>query len=461
MVTFRDDFDRANADLDGSNSWQVIGETDTTAGILEILNRYVTNSLAAVPGYAAQEASANAPTGTDQKVEATVTSSEEGASTYVRIGVGGETVPSSQEWDDRGRMAFLELAYAANGVRTLSLKHRVGSATSETTLATLTMVAAGAVKQEGYYGELIDDGALNTLQHLRFIVTAQDYGLKLQGYVNNLDDDHPTIEAELRSDYDVGPGFTETFGYWWFELSPTNTANALVLTDFSAEDYTITDRVAVSKREYYPRVDEVLSRVKRRFASSNQDFDDFELIEMIADETEQIILAMGDEAWFLIIQETLSLSTDSDGFATLPSYVERALYIERSGTFSPASWAFSHHDSNGDLVIRLDIAREPSTNNFRVRYIQRWIRPQFPADRLPIPKQHIETVVYATCRTLAAIKERSPTLEQSFERLYQQRLLAMHKEKCRHTNQMRIRMQPRRRAQPPPFGVRNPAFRRF
>ena len=461
MVTFSDDFDRADQDLDNVNSWQTIGENDATTGVLEIKSRFVTNTLAGVAGYAAQEAAATAPDTTDQKVAAYVTSGEEGASTYARIGVGGETVPGSQEWDDRGRMAFVELAYRSDGERVLAIKHKVGAATAETTLATLTMVAAGTVVQEGYYGQLLDDGALNSLQHLRFIVTAHEWGLQLAAYVNNDDDDHPTLEARLQSDWDVGAGFTETYGYWWFELSGAS-AETVVLTQFAAEDYTIADRVVVEKKPYWPKVSEVIERVRRRFGqTADINFDDFTLIEMAADALEEIVLQMGDEPFFLIIQETFTITVDAEGFATLDAKIERPLYIERIGDKRPQSWSLEYLDSAGNVVVRLNVAQETSNTSFYVKYIQRFVRPAFPDDVLPIPKRHIMAVVYAVCRELAGEQERSPQLEATFERRYQERLLSMKREQSRYWRQGRHRLRPRRRATAEPFSHPNPKYRRF
>lgn len=462
MVTFLDDFDRANADLNGSNGWAVIGETDGQAGVLEIVNRYVATSLAGVGGYAAQEVSANAPTGTDQEVSAFVTSSEEGSDIYARIGVGGETIPGSQEWDDRGRMAFVELAYEASGARTLRIKHRVGSESAETTLATLTMVASGTVVQSGYYGQLIDDGALNALQHIRFVVTAQGYGLKLAAYVNNDDDDHPTLEAQLRSDYDVGTGFTETYGYFWLELKST-TSGAVVLTQFAGQDYTLPGgSVQVALRADWPTVEEVIGRIKRRYGNSvDVNLDDFTLTEMIADVWEQVALELGDQAWFLIAQDTFTLTTDTDGYTTLPAKVERPLYIERVGDKRPQTFTFSYFDSAGQAVIRMNLSQETNTTSYYIRYMQRAVRPQFPTDQIPIPDKHTMVIVYGVVRELAGEQERSPALEQTFERRYMERMLAMKKEQSRYNRQTRTRLRPRRRAVAMPYEHPDYSWRRF
>lgn len=462
MVEFADDFDRTPGDLEGNNGWGVVGSNDLKNGVLEIRDRYVTNTAAAVAGIASQNNAGTQPTTRDQRVTAFVSSSEEDSSTYVRIGIGGQSSVGGGTFAERARMAFIELQYRPNGERILSLITKVEGATVETTLASIVMVASGGIPQAGYYGGLLDGGALNTLQELRLIVTQEEYGLKLQGYANNLDDDKPTIEGQLRSDFAVQAGVIGQFGDFWMELSPTNTVGALVVALFTGADYVIPDRVEAIQKDYYPTVGEIADRVTRRFTGGTSiQFEEFEMVEYISDEVEQIIMEMGDEAWFLIIQEQLTIDYDDEGFATLPGKVERPLWIERIGDKRPQSWAYQYHDSAGNVVIRLNASQETSNIEFFTRYLQRWIRPQFLTDKIPIPKKHIETVVYAVCRTLAATRERSQALEATFERLYMSRLTMMKREQARFNRQARFRLRPRRRAMSEPFSHPNPKYRRF
>ncbi len=180
MATFTDDFQYANGAIETatSSAWLAIG--DGTSVDVDILQNAATNADAVAARAIFQTTVAATAS---QSAAAWVVSTEEGTDAYVDIGVAAAKTPSSFAADVLG--IYARLLWNSNGVRTLSIRHKLRNG-SDTELASVNLVTAGGVEAPGYEGTLHAAGALDELQHLRLIVTEEDYGLGVRAYVNEL-----------------------------------------------------------------------------------------------------------------------------------------------------------------------------------------------------------------------------------------------------------------------------------
>jgi len=444
MTSFQDQFNRADADLDGENGWDVIASDDVEAGRLELINRTAQND-DAVAAVAFQETSA--PTTNEQEVSGYITSTAEATENFIDLIINGA---HDTTYTDRKAGVVCRLSWLANSERKLEiLQEDISAANYSTyTAATLTMVNAGGTVQTGYHGHLIGDGAVDTLQHVRLVVREKDYGLEASVYVNSGDDDRPTLVAQLRTDLVTAVG---TAGHWGFAMGAA-VANTLILAEFQGKDYAPGIAVDSVLKSNHPSLLELRDRVKRKFSKgANTDLDNQYVDDIIGEEVEQIVLSLGDNPWFLIRKGNLTLTIDGDGFATMPSYVESVLKIERQNRKMMSTFTFETLESDGDVTIRLSTEREATGEVHIVTYIQRWERMDKPDDLCVIPRKHDGLVVYAACARIAGTGDRLPGLEQAFARGAEAKLAMLKKEQSRYFRMTKTRLRPRRRAVALPY----------
>ncbi len=464
MATWQDKFDRANSDLVGSYGWEAINSSTVGTGVLQVKQQYCTHTNGGPGGYGflSDTSDGNAavlPASASQEVSAWIGCTREGSTSKVEIGINGNY---NATYASIGLGVFARFEWKANNERVLSIYHRLGNTlssgeTSDTELATLTLVDNAGTVQENWKGFLVDNGAVNALQNMRLVVSAEDQGIAVRAYLNNTDDENPTLEAYLRSDLVIVDSSNFPYGQWWIYVGGDSSNNDVTyIAEISAQDYilggrsTTADRKESTIRGDHPTLRELRERVIKRFSGSSEtDLSDFEVDELVRDEVEHLLNVLGDQAVFLIRHEELSVTMDSEGHVTLPDYIERLYSMEPNGQRRPADWAFDHYDSNGNLVIRMNPRRE-ADGVYLAQYLQRWERMSFDDDQCPVPRRHAETIILAACRTLAQTRERSMALAQSYDALYQSRLIATQREMARHWRQRKIRLRPARRAVAPP-----------
>lgn len=463
MTTFQDKFDRAHAlELNNSNGWFTIGDDDQTTGVIHHYAGTAANEDGAESAAAFQ--TGTLPTTGEQEISAWMTATVEHPSSTISIGIGG-LLGNTPAWADIHHGVYAQMDWESGGQRTIKLKQEIRDGLDETaslvetvTLATLELVADGGTPATGIRGGMLEDGAVGILQHVRLIVRATEYGLQVCGYVNNSDDDRPTVQALLRSDLDSPTG--TSFGQWWFQFGANGEANSQQIAEFSGRDYTLVGvgERAVLKREDHATIHDLTERVKRKLSGGSVELTDFELREYIADTIENVMNELQGAPWFLLRQAEYSLTTDSEGYATLAADIERPLNIERKGQRRPAHWAFSHYDDSGDCVVRLDFHHESSSATYLIQYLARWQRADHPTDLCVIPKRHTTAVVYGVCREIAATRERSTAMTTNFDALYKAALVALKRDQAKQSQQRMLRLRPRRRAVAQPFHSPSPRY---
>jgi hypothetical protein len=416
MATFTDDFDQADGDLDGQGGWQVLAETGTDAGI-EVFKRYATNSSGAAAAAAYQSGTgAVLATTTSQQIAAMVTSLVEHAGAKVSLGVGGALSDDQGDpvvFGDRTLGIRASLQWAPDGERVLRIEW--GYEGSLKTLAILTLVAQGSVPQSFANGHLIGDGALGAMQHLRLVVTPVDGGLRCAAYLNQPNDELPTLQALLRSDWVPSP--SHAFGHWFFEFAESGTARALVVSELAASDYAMVDRRDTRLRFDGPTVAELKRSAELMLQGLNHSTDDAVWIEYAGQTIDEILTRLGDLALFA--QRTES-SSALDGFgpddlwvAVLPPYANRLIEI-RDAFDEQIGWEGLTDATDGSRRIRLLSTAGP----FALTFALRGLRPSRMDDAIAVPREHAECVAAGIGLRIAAGergREFTARLEGRFE----------------------------------------------
>jgi hypothetical protein len=444
MTSFQDKFGRADGDLDEDNGWNVIAATDVEAGQLEIKNRHVTNTTVNAPA-AFQET--EAPTTNEQEVSAWITSTAQGTNNYIDLIINGAHATA---YGNRSAGVKARLHWDADSARTLSIFQEDAAAASYTTYtaATLSLVAAGGTVGTDYHGQLIEDGALGTLQHVRMIVREKDYGLEAAVYVNQGDDDAPTLVAQLRTDLVAAVG---TAGHWGFELGAA-VAETLIVAEFQGKDYAPGIAVDSVLKTNHPSLLELREAVKLKFSrGGDTDLEDHYVDEIIAEEVEALVLELGDIPWFLIRKGNVALTIDTEGFCTMPSYMEHVHGVERLNRKTPSDFTFETMDDDGDLILRFNTAFNATGETYIVKYLQRWYRMDKPDDLCVIPRRHKALIVYAAAEKIALTGDRMQTLSAGFRAGKMEKLRLFKAEQGRYFRKTRTRFRPRRRATATPF----------
>lgn len=439
MVSFSDSFARTDQDLHANNGWQVA--TDPGGGAsdsIELFSSYATNSSTLGAGTAFQQDTV--PTQVDQSVAAWVTALAEDAASIIKIGVGGKY---DATYASRTERIWLQIEWLAAGERVVRLKWNEGASTK--TLASLTMVADGSDVQTGYAGKMLDDGALGTLQHVRLIVTAVDAGLLVRGYVNQPDDQSPTIQGVIRSDWiDLTPDSdVGVYGAWWFAVAQHGTARSLLITDFEAQDYTVTERQSTVQRSDAPTRAEIERRVRQLIEGSlRTSLDEQVLHDLVNDAIAEVDTALGEMAYYARRTAVLTLTPDSEGLVTLPAYIRSLIYLERSADLGEALWEEFGQDTDGSLILRMPRNHGGGSGSYRAKYWVRGLRLEKDDDQTAIPREHVELIVLGVARRIAE-RDREPFLHQVWTQRYGERLLGLRQDMARRANAEKHRIKPR------------------
>lgn len=428
MVKFVDHFDRANADIaSGANGWNARNSADTLTGLVEIFNEYATNTGTTDCVIAQTNTAGNVPTTDAQEVRGSVTSTAQGTNQRIDLGLGMNGDPKTDAWATLEFGIAVRLEYLASGERKLSILEQMGTATSATTLASLTMVASGGVEQTGYLGHLLDRGALGVPQEIRLVVNPRPEGLRVRAYVNSEDDDAPTLQAVARSNW-TAPANALAFGYQYARFMGAQGAKTLALLEFVGRDWSHDSRADLGERSNddarfsdWPTLGEVRRRVAIKLERSLNTSIAADILNLeIGYAYDEILNTVGDQAWFRRRIETVTLTTDNDGYATMPAYVERVLDLERSGRLGKLPWAFSHLNESGRVVVRIGTTFASSSTSVLMTYVARPTRASRDDDKIAFPDNHIELLVTGAVLRLAE-NDRSPqftgTQQARFNRL--------------------------------------------
>ena len=447
MASFTEDFERTDVALHNVNGWKNVDGDSESNGAVNLSN-FLTNDHASESSFLVQTTTVG--TTSSQKVEAYVTSTVQGNAQAIDIGMGGHYHAT---YANRKLGIHLRMEWLANNKRVLSLRSDTRGSDApnvenDEELIAKTLVAEGGTVQD-FKGKINEDGAVKAYQHIRLIVVEDDQGLVAKGFINNNDDDRPTIEWRLPSSWTPSNLTAATLhGYWWVGLSDTGgNRRTLLVSWFNAEDYTQSEKVELLYDPDQMRLGELLRRVKIRYgAAANTNINDDLVREYLNDETEQLANTVGDQAWFLIRSKTFTMNMDSEGLQSMDSDVRRVLEIFfTSQPQRHINWNFRYFDSNGDLVLHFDINRESNNQTYRLVYLTNWRRMGDDMDPCPIPRKYAELVVVGAMRRLAET-DTLPGLQDSLLSRYGELLSQFMSDLARDGRQTKPVMRPSSRA---------------
>lgn len=438
MVSFTDEFDRTDGAL--GSSWQSLNSNNSTSAVVVLDTRAVSNDRS-YQAVAWRIATASLPTTGAQEVGGMVVSATQGSNCHVDLGVMGTTAAASYSTTPLG--VWARLAWLSNGVRRLSIHRFLPGDSASATLRTLDVVLSGAVPADGYEGRLRENGTVGYPQQLRLVVTAIDNGLLARAYVNEDDDDRPTLSAVIDRDLlDTGVADQE-FGAIWMGFGPSTGAagDQAVLGVFGGDYDASEDHVAQELREDQPTLETLRQRVRRHYESStNTSLLDEQLDDAITDAVEDLLNLCGDQAWFLVREASLTITPDTNGVAELQPVMRRVHEIV-DGTNRKQVWfKLLYHSTQGAPVVRMNTT---ASGTYLVRYTLRHAQIKQPYDPLPIPREYQEAVVMGACQKLAR-RDRKANLAVEFGVEYQRLTLTMLRDLSRHSNAARGAFKPQR-----------------
>lgn len=419
MSSLTDNFARENEPLETDGAWRVLNEdglvddaaTAASEG-LEVFQRYATNQAAkAVVGVLL----AATPESRSQEVAVFGTSTAESADNFIDAGIGGDDSlsPLQNDGDPFGTVAeaagtspslswqagvWARLHWQAGGVRTLSIMHKLRGGVV-TVAESANVVLSGGIAADGYDGRLTAQGALGELQQLRLVVTTDAFGMLARAYLNETDDDHPTLTARIVSDFVPPTDDATDFGSWWFGFGGA-AARTLAIGDFFGADYDASvDSAEPGLRQDQVTLAELRKRVRIRYERSrNTALADEVVDEAIRDTLNEILLELGDSPFFLIRNETLSLTpTTGTRTVTLDPKMARVLGVYTAATFTPVESHFLYVTDAGAPVVQLAAC----AGSYVVRYVARYREMGADHDVCPLPRQYTEAVVVGACLRLA------------------------------------------------------------
>jgi hypothetical protein len=438
VTTFQDKFDRDDIDIDADSGWVVGDPTNNNSGIIEILDRYATNSLTGQAGAAMQ--AVTVPTvGPEQSVSAWVTSNVEHLEAKIDIGVGGNFLAL---WVDRVLGPWARLSWLPNGERRVSLHHLFRGGTEEQVREEVLILSGGA-EAAGFEGVLLGSGALREFQRLRLIVVEEDSGLVASVYVNNDDDDHPIFKERIESDWiDPVAAAPTDYGDLWFGFGAVEPGTSLLVSEFTGGDYAQTDRVVAPVRADLVTLADLRERTKLRITLGGNVSNvlDEQLDRYINDSFTSILVELGDKAYFMRKTETLS-ATMVNGRATLPLYMERPLGIYADIYRRQVNWRFLHLDANGACVVQIGWGNTVMTAPYEIDYYPHYVDMVEDDDQCPIPRKHIELVAVGAALRNAEIDRNAAGLKSHIGR-YMALLKLLKRDQNRLFDQERVVMGP-------------------
>lgn len=441
MATFTETFEYANGTIDSvsSSAWLTFDSSDTQNAGVKVAQNAATNDSAAgsMCVYHTTDPATKA-----QRAEAWVTSFEQGTATYVDIGVGGQSFQGGfpANWAARILGVYARLHWKADGVRTLSIRHRLRGG-SDTELASVNLVLAGGIEATGFEGLMDHAGEIEYLQKLRLVVTEEDYGLGCRAFVNEPDDDHPTLFARLGSDF-VTPTATSTdYGAWWFGFGSASTSDMLWVDEFVGADYDIsTDRLPQTLRPDQVTLAELRDRVKVRYErTANVDLRDDDIDQHLNDEIEQVLNEVGDVAWFMRREDSVAIAPNDRREITCDAKMRRVLGIRDSETGCNVWFRFLRYTTDGALLLQME---NSLSRTVLIDYMLRHRQLSQENDVCPIPREHTELVVVGACLRMSEV-DRQERLQRTFLARRQVLLGNLKRDMNRHSDQTRTRMDPR------------------
>ena len=334
----------------------------------------------------------------------------------------------------------VRLIYANADVRTLEIVREAGA--GEDVLATLTLTT-----------EVLSVAGSDLLvsQEIRLIATPVEGGTRLRAYINDNDDDFPTIEfTDYRDPFDLTGS---VFGQWAI-ITGAAALNALRILEIHGQDLDerLPPVVQLQDRHTLSEIRaNVLTRVDGSSVGTDRAGDMDFMNEIINSTVEEILDEVGDVALFMQPVEVLTLTAGVDRITTMPAYVDKVISIVETDRDLKPPWHFLGYTSDGVVQIIFDRGYAITGRTTRVHYQMKYQRMDVDTDLCVIPRRFTEAVVYGAIMRIAEYDTNDSLHRQTMER-YQQKVTQIKRAMNRMLRGSRTPMVARRRASILPFG---------
>ena len=228
---------------------------------------------------------------------------------------------------------------------------------------------------------------LGVLQEIRFTVTNEENGVRLRGFVNNDDDENPTL-SYLDRGVNVSRSFTtKAAGYWGMMISAT----AAGVDSWDAQDKYVVPQEGKHVGRTLAQLRTLLSdRISR---GGNRNLTDAYLDTQLNLAQNEVMTSLGDLALFNKREETMTLtSTDSGKTFELPTRVETLIDILRSPSRTPVDWSMLNMNQE-NTGIRVRMSQNIGGESVFVLYKIGWQDMLSDTDRCAVPRQFDESVI--------------------------------------------------------------------
>jgi len=439
MTSWSEDFARADVDLDGAVGFVVSNNSSDGVGI-EIFDTYATNDTASEAVIAYQTSSL--PETLLQRIRALVAFETEtpasGTDNHaITVGLYGRTTDDETGYGAR-------LTYANADVRTLEIvRENNGAFGAVDTLVTKTLTT-----------EILSVASSDLLvsQEVRLIATTVEGGTRLRAYINQEDDDYPTLEhTDYRDPFELVQT-TTTFGIWYFFLDEA-AARALKVLEIHGDDIVEQSPAAVQIQDRHTLSEiraNVLTRVDGSSVGTDRAGDTDFMNEIINSTVEEILDDVGDVALFMQPVESLTLTAGADRVATMPSYVNKVISIVDVDLNVETPWNFLGYTSDETVQIIFDKGYEVTGRTTRVHYQMKYARMDVDTDLCPIPRRFTEAVVYGAIMRISEY-DTNDTLHKHSQLRYEKKVTQIKKAMNRMLR-AGMPLRAKRRVQHIPFG---------
>jgi len=432
------------ATLDGILGF-TLAQDGSGGGDIELFNTFATPSVNDEVVVATQ--TTTVPTTHNQEISVLFASSteEEGGRNY-SITCGTFTDGTGASWGVGARFT-----YGASGLRTLDIIADSGGGVvfGGSPASFLTKDVTSLTETADVAGSGVTD--LLVLQEMRFIVTTIEGGMRLRAYINEDDDDQPTLEYR---DYRDPHEYTgSTFGSWYFAFGDSF-ARALKLSEVHARDYEekIPEAIQLGDRHSLSEIRaNVLTRVDGSSVGTDRASDTAFMNELINSTVEEIIDEVGDVALFMQPVEEMTLTVDADRVATLPAYVDRVFTIVEIDKEFSTPWHFLGYTTDETVQVIFEKGYDATSGRHRVHYQMKYQRMDADDDLCIIPRRFTEAVVYGTILRIAEYDTNDSLHQQTLLR-YQQKLKQIKQAMNRVLRTSKGQLRARRRVVHIPFG---------
>tara|TARA_R100000808_G_scaffold21160_1_gene45760 strand:+ start:8208 stop:9527 length:1320 start_codon:yes stop_codon:yes gene_type:complete len=236
---------------------------------------------------------------------------------------------------------------------------------------------------------------LGVLQEIRFTVTNEENGVRLRGFVNNDDDENPTL-TYLDRGVNVSRSFTtKDAGYWGMMIS----AAGLGVDSWDAQDKYVVPQEGKHVGRTLAQLRTLLSdRISR---GGNRNLTDAYLDTQLNLAQNEVMTDLGDLALFTKREETMTLtSTDSGKTFELPTRVETLIDILRSPSRTPVDWSLLNMNQE-NTGIRVRMSQNIGGESVFVIYKIGWQDMLSDTDRCAVPRQFDESVILSAVLRIA------------------------------------------------------------